>query len=281
MPRIRQLQQYSHITDFQKSQVVALKNQGVSYRIIGRQIGCNVMTVMRWWTRWTEEANVRRRNESGVALECHLHVKINVFYNKSNWKPLDCGYRASKIRSFGLRSYRPLLTLPLTPEHRARRLEWCRERSHWVQEWDHVVFSNESRFCLWTHDGRKRVRRFREKRQNPNFFAKRQTTRTPEVMMWGAICRGSRSPLVFTETNLTAASYIANVLEPICMFFDNFFTSIKLLADLRNKGYRATGTIRNNRILKTPLVSEKEVSKRNRGDHDFVFDEENKIFLVR
>lgn len=56
---------------------------------------------------------------------------------------------------------------------------------------------------------------------------------------------------------------------------------MKLLVDLRKKGYRATGTLRNNRILDAPLLSVKEIEKSNRGSHDYVFDRENEILLVR
>nr|CAH7712141.1 unnamed protein product [Callosobruchus chinensis] len=58
-----------------------------------------------------------------------------------------------KIRTYGLLSYRPRLTLLLT---------WCQERAHWNQEWNHVVYSGESRFCLWAYDGRKKMKTWRK-----------------------------------------------------------------------------------------------------------------------
>ena len=38
------------------------------------------------------------------------------------------------------------------------------------------------------------------------------------------------------------------------VFFDNSFSSYKLVVDLDAKGFRATGTMRNNRIGKCPLA---------------------------
>ncbi|GFW42206.1 HTH_Tnp_Tc3_2 domain-containing protein [Trichonephila clavipes] len=48
-----------------------------------------------------------------------------------------------------LKSKRPFRALPLTPEHRQLRLQWCQARSMWnVTDWQKVVFSDESRFVL-------------------------------------------------------------------------------------------------------------------------------------
>ncbi|GFV51662.1 transposable element Tcb2 transposase [Trichonephila clavipes] len=57
-----------------------------------------------------------------------------------------------------LKSKHPFRTLPLTPEHRQLRLQWCQARSMWnATDWQKVVFSDESRFVLGTHDNRVRV----------------------------------------------------------------------------------------------------------------------------
>ncbi|GFU67955.1 transposable element Tcb2 transposase [Trichonephila clavipes] len=48
--------------------------------------------------------------------------------------------------------------LPLTPEHRQLRLQWCQARSMWdVTDWQKVVFSDESRFVLGTDNNRVRL----------------------------------------------------------------------------------------------------------------------------
>jgi hypothetical protein len=83
-----------------------------------------------------------------------------------------------RIRSWGLHSYRPHLVLPLTCERRRQRLDCCRERINWDAEWNVVVFSDEFRFC------------------------------TMQLIllngMWGAICYGSRPPLIFIQSSRTA-----------------------------------------------------------------------------
>ncbi|CAH1976468.1 unnamed protein product [Acanthoscelides obtectus] len=83
--------------------------------------------------------------------------------------------------------------------------------SLWDQEWNSIVFSDESRFCLGMHDGRARVRR---RRRNPQFFVERHVHHTVGVMVWGAIAYGSRSPLIFIRGNMNAQRYIHEVLEP-------------------------------------------------------------------
>ncbi|GFX64352.1 transposable element Tcb2 transposase [Trichonephila clavipes] len=57
-----------------------------------------------------------------------------------------------------LKSKRLFRALPLTPDHRQLRLQWCQARSMWnVTDWQKVVLSDESRFVLGTDDNRVRV----------------------------------------------------------------------------------------------------------------------------
>ncbi|CAH1366604.1 unnamed protein product, partial [Tenebrio molitor] len=87
-------------------------------------------------------------------------------------RPIAMSSIYRRIRSFGIRSYRPHLVLPLTPNHRRQRLAWCNERIAWDEQ-------------------------------------------TVGVMVWGAICFGSRSRLVFIQGNLTAIRYVQEVLRPV------------------------------------------------------------------
>ena len=45
------------------------------------------------------------------------------------------------------------------------------------------------------------------------------------------------------------------------IYFDNFFSSHSLFKSLQEKGFKATGTIRENRTKNCPLISSKELSK--------------------
>lgn len=69
--------------------------------------------------------------------------------------------------------------------------------------------------------------------------------------------------------------------ESHCLFLDNFFTSRALLSELRDKGMRATGTVRENRMEKCPLKTQKELVKEGRGAHDARFDKESEVIAVR
>ncbi|GFU84859.1 HTH_Tnp_Tc3_2 domain-containing protein [Trichonephila clavipes] len=85
-----------------------------------------------------------------------------------------------------LKSNCPFLALPLTPEHRQLRLQWCQARSMWnVTDWQKVVFSDEYRFVLGTDDNRVRVMRQPGERYNSPHTVLRHTARTARVMVWG------------------------------------------------------------------------------------------------
>lgn len=50
-------------------------------------------------------------------------------------------------------------------------------------------------------------------------------------------------------------------VQNICLFFDNYFTTFRLLEWLRNKQIYAVGTIRENRFSKPPFLADKEIRK--------------------
>ncbi|CAK1601731.1 unnamed protein product [Parnassius mnemosyne] len=69
--------------------------------------------------------------------------------------------------------------------------------------------------------------------------------------------------------------------EEHTVYFDNFFTSCDLLRDLKESGYKATGTIRDNRTKKCPLRPVNIMKKSARAEFDYKFDINNELLLVR
>lgn len=66
---------------------------------------------------------------------------------------------------------------------------------------------------------------------------------------------------------------IRNIPHPSdhILFFDNFFTSYDLLLILKEKGFRAIGTVRDNRTKRCPLKSSKMLEKQERGSLDVMY----------
>ncbi|XP_032254841.1 piggyBac transposable element-derived protein 1-like isoform X5 [Phoca vitulina] len=68
---------------------------------------------------------------------------------------------------------------------------------------------------------------------------------------------------------------------PYHLCFDSFFTSVKLVSALKKKGVRATGTIRENRTEKCPLMNAEHMRKMKKGYFDFRVEENEEIILCR
>lgn len=92
------------------------------------------------------------------------------------------------------------------------------------------------------------------------------------------------------KTNPTVALGTRVVLELLSVvenpehhriFFDNFFTSYSLFVSLREKGFFATGTVRENRTAKCPVEDSKKIAKKERGFYTCAFDPILGVLVVR
>ncbi|KFM68744.1 Transposable element Tcb1 transposase, partial [Stegodyphus mimosarum] len=124
-----------------------------------------------------------------------------------------------RLQQSGLSARRPLLLLPLTQNHRRLRRQWCDERRMLTAEWNEIVFTDESRFCLQQHDGRIRAWRHRGERMLNSYtgtdIMHRYTGPAPGIMLWGGIGYHSRALLVRIAGTLNSQCYISEVLEPV------------------------------------------------------------------
>lgn len=65
------------------------------------------------------------------------------------------------------------------------------------------------------------------------------------------------------------------------VFFDNFFTSYSLFLALKERGFFATGTVRENRTANCPLDGIKSMAKREKGSYTCAFDVNSELLVTR
>ncbi|GFX74708.1 transposable element Tc1 transposase [Trichonephila clavipes] len=126
---------------------------------------------MRVSKQWTDDGRTARKSGSGPR---------NVTSAREDRRLTSAAAWAERKDSF-------LYRIPLTETHRLLRLHWANVHRSWRADWQQVVFSDKSRFNLWHHDGRIRVRLYAGERRIPECIIERHSGRTPGVMVWGAI----------------------------------------------------------------------------------------------
>ena len=111
----------------------------------------------------------------------------------------------------------PLPRPPLTENHRRLHRQWCDGKKMWTAEWNEVLFTDESRFSLYYHDGRIQVWGHRKVRMQRSCIIHCHTGPPPDIMVWGGIGFPSRTSLVRITGTLNSKRYISEMLEPVVL----------------------------------------------------------------
>lgn len=223
----------------EREQAIGRLNAGQLPRIIANDFNCSARTIQLLRERYNSTGSTDDRPRSG-----RPHVttprqdraivrqhKQNRFATASTTarntigihrRPISRQTVGRRLRRIGLKCRRPYKGPILTVRHRLQRFEWARQHRHWrYQHWRKILFSDESRYCLSTADGRARVYRFQGERYDDNCVMERDPFGGPSIMVWGAIGLGKKiGPVVFQNigpgqgNGVTAVRYIDQCLRP-------------------------------------------------------------------
>ncbi|GFV56845.1 transposable element Tcb1 transposase [Trichonephila clavipes] len=199
MPGKRARRHISQLSEFERGLIIGMKTAGWSMCRVAGQVDRLECVVKNCWEQWTREGTHAWKTGSGATRKTmRREVPRNVQHALVDPTVAHSTIRADvgiaivpqtisrHLAEASLKSKRPFRTLPLTPEHRQLRLQWCQARSMWnVTDWQKVVFSDESRFVWGTGDNRVRVWRRPGERYNSLHTVLRHTARTAGVMVWG------------------------------------------------------------------------------------------------
>ncbi|GFV84116.1 transposable element Tcb2 transposase [Trichonephila clavipes] len=231
MPRRRKGAKFEQISEFERGKIVGLREAGLSYRAVATRVQRNSSTIMRVSKQWTDEGRTARKSGSGPrnvtsAPDDRRLVRMAQTDPTASSRQLAAQWSTAtgvslcassiqrRLLQRGLRARIPLCRIPLTQNHCHLRLHWANVHRSWRADWQQVVFSDESRFNLWPHDGRIRVMRYAGERHISECIIERHSRRTPGVMVWGSIAYHGRSQLLRIVGNLNSTRYINEVLQP-------------------------------------------------------------------
>ncbi len=223
------------LSNLERAHAIGFLEAGWTQVAVARHFGIHRKSVCRLVSRYRQTGDVKDRNRSGrsrVATRrqdryTETSAVRRRFYTARSIQ-LDvqraAGPRARRISDqtirnrlyqAGLRAWRPARRPVLKAAHRAARLQWARLHRPWTrQQWQHVLFTDESRFCLKTVDGRLRVWRRRGERFADNCVQPVTAFRGGSVMVWAGIRLAGRTQLVPIAGNLNSQRYIAEILQP-------------------------------------------------------------------
>ncbi|GFW55916.1 transposable element Tcb2 transposase [Trichonephila clavipes] len=215
--------------------------ESMAWRVIGRlesrqtqrsvadAVGVTRSVVARLWNRFQETGNVRRRPRHATTSTDDQYIQLTARRNRTENATqlqrqllLATGRRVfsqtvrNRLHEGGLYARRPMVCIPLTPQHHAAQRRWAAEHRDWEQhDWSQVLFTDESRFSQECDTRRVLVWRDRGTRNNPTFVRERSQYRRAGWMVWCGISIGGRTDLhIIRNGTLTGRRYANEILRP-------------------------------------------------------------------
>jgi len=215
-----------HMSNDEKLRAVGMSEAGNSVKAIARHFcraAKTIRTLLRKWRRYRtvshgNKGRSRRQTTPRADRRLIRLVRANrtlpatllrLMWGErgSQGNILSAQTIRSRIRETSLRSRKMRKRLRLSPAHVAARELWAMQRVHWrLQQWRRIVFTDESRICLFRSDGRVRV--WRESRQEflPECVQAHEA-HVASIHVWAGITLHGKTDLVILEQNVTAQTY--------------------------------------------------------------------------
>lgn len=221
--------------------VVALHEEGYRQAQLAQRFDVTQSSISRILKRYEETGrNSRRRGQGRRKVTNHRQdrfIRLRALRQRFTTSTLIQGefverYNfaisqstiSRRLRQSGLRPRKAATGPLLTRDHRRGRLEFAREHLNWqIEDWAKVLFSDESRFCLFSNDRRNLVYRRPGERYSQCNMVGTVSYGGGSVMVWGGISLEGRTDLVLlNDGRLTAHRYITDILEPHVVPFAPF-----------------------------------------------------------
>lgn len=219
------------LTDFQKGQIVAYKDCNLSYNEISQRIMVSRSTIASFYQRYMADGNVLQHKRQLCGRHCKTTAEQDkVFCNIATNNPFTSLSKIQQIagatlpnipststicrrlRKSGLPSRSPAKKCKLTEINMIARYTWAEQHLQWNEEWQRVIFTDESSFQL-NALSRQFVRRPSGKRYTPEYVCSKENKSVAHLSVWAAISWKGISELYVITGRLTGLTYRNEILK--------------------------------------------------------------------
>lgn len=228
-----------HTTPELAAQAVALIEGGHSQRDVARQLDMTRSAVRRVCQRYDETDSFHRRPGTGRRRSTTVRDDrfiVSTMLRNRRMNAVQVQQQLREVRGVVVSQWtvrRRLQKRNLTPRraatgpkltlaHRRARLRFAQDHRNWtLAQWRSVLFSDETRICLYGNDKRKRVYRRPGERFAECCIEERTSYNGGSSIFWGAVSTEARTDIVritrdgrgHQRRGLTAHRYIEEILE--------------------------------------------------------------------
>ena len=153
-----------------------------------------------------EDRRIRRlseadRRKTAPAIKQEFEASSDVVMSQRSYQ--------RRLVEFGLHGRVARKKPYISEKNRVRRLSWAKRHANWTsQDWQKVVWSDESRFKKCGSDGKLYIRRRIGEEFNPKCTQGTVKHGGGGIMVWGAFRRSGVGPLVKIEGTMDAPMYV-------------------------------------------------------------------------
>jgi transposase len=126
----------------------------------------------------------------------------------------------------------------VSEQNRKKRFGWANTRIKWVNEWNYVIFSDESRYEIFNNDSKNWVWRRSDEKYKKECL-RPTVQKSKGVMVWGCFCKDRIGPLVLVDGSVNSATYIEILRENLIPFLIQLGPSNYIFQDDNASAHRS------------------------------------------
>lgn len=208
-----------------KDAVINALREGKSQAQVAKDFGLSRQIVSTWKKKQLSTGSTDNKQRTGRPTKITLRTK-NLILKLSKADPRKTAVDINRelreyhnvqisnstvkliLRESNLYGRRPSKKPLISPKNRKARLDFARTHRNWTPEqWSRVLWSDESKYNLFSSDGIRYVRRPINERNHVRYQVPTVKHGGGNVMVWGCFSRSGVGPLVQIEGTMDGSKY--------------------------------------------------------------------------